>query len=117
MEFEYAGKRYLVSGYRDDNNEYVLQVDTIEASSKPVFFFKDANISKCVDAFERAKMLLSKCPHNTNIKFIRNSGETEIHRVINCGADNPDEFLDAFSYQCFSTCSNTKRSILYNKRH
>ena len=38
MEFEYAGKRYLVSGYRDDNNEYVLQVDTIEASSKPVFF-------------------------------------------------------------------------------
>lgn len=56
MEFEYAGKRYLVSGYHDDNNEYVLQVDTIEASSKPVFFFKDANISKCVDAFERAKM-------------------------------------------------------------
>ncbi len=65
--------------------------------------------------FERAKKLLSKCPHNTNIKMIRNSGETEIHRVINCGADNPDEFLDAFSYQCFSTCSNTKRSILYNE--
>lgn len=65
--------------------------------------------------FERAKKILSKCPHNTNIKMIRNSGETEIHRVINCGADNPDEFLDAFSYQCFSTCSNTKRNILYNE--
>lgn len=65
--------------------------------------------------FERAKTLLSRCPHNTNIKMIRNSGETEMFKVINCGADSPDSFLDAFSHQCFSTCSNTKRSILYNQ--
>lgn len=64
--------------------------------------------------FERAKKLLSGCPHNTNIKMIRNSGETEIYKVINCGADNPDDFLDAFADQCFSTCSNTQRGVLYN---
>lgn len=65
--------------------------------------------------FDRAIKLLSRCPHNTHIKMIRNSGETENFKVINCGAQNIDEFLDAFSYQCFSTCSNTERSILYNE--
>ena len=64
--------------------------------------------------FDRAKQLLSKCPHNTNIKFVRNNGENELYKVINPGADNPDDFLDAFSSQCFSTCSNTKRNILCN---
>lgn len=47
--------------------------------------------------------------------MIRNSGESEFYKVINCGADNLDDFLEAFSSQCFSTCSNTKRKILYNK--
>ena len=65
--------------------------------------------------FERAKQLLSKCPHNTNIKFIRNSGQSELYKVVNEGADNPDDFLDAFSHQCFSTCSRTKRGILCNE--
>ena len=69
MEFEYADKRYLVSGYRDDNNEYVLQVDTIEASIKPVFFFKDANISKCVDAFETAKLFDGKTIYEVENKI------------------------------------------------
>jgi len=65
--------------------------------------------------FDRAIQLLSGCPHNTQVKMIRNSGETENYKVINCGAENIDEFLDAFSYQCFSTCSQTKRNILYNE--
>lgn len=56
MEFEYRGKKYLVSGYRNDNNEYILQVDTIEASSKQIFLFKDTNTSICVEAFEKAKL-------------------------------------------------------------
>lgn len=64
--------------------------------------------------FDRAKDLLSNCPHNTNIKMIRNSGETELYKTINPGAENPDAFLDAFANQCFSTCSNTKRKVLYN---
>lgn len=65
--------------------------------------------------FDRAKKLLCGCPHNTQVKFIRNSGETENFKIINCGAQNINEFLNAFSYQCFSTCSNTKRDILYNE--
>lgn len=64
--------------------------------------------------FERAKKLLSNCPHNTNVKFIRNNCETEIYKVINTGADNIDDFIDAFSRQCFSTCSKTDRKILLN---
>ena len=60
MEFEYAGKKYLVAGYRDDNNEYILRVDSIEASSNQVFFFKDISIQKCVEAFEEAPIFNGK---------------------------------------------------------
>lgn len=56
MEFEYEDKRYLVSGYRDDSNEYILKVDTIEAESKQVFYFKDTSIQKCVEALEKAML-------------------------------------------------------------
>lgn len=92
--------------------KYVNQIVALHKTSilRPVIIIllKDNN-------FERAKELLSGCPHNTNIKMIRNNGDTEIYKVINCGVDNPDDFLDAFSHQCFNTCSNTKRSILYNE--
>ena len=56
MEFEYAGKKYLASGYRDDNNEYLLRVDTIEASSCQIFFVQDADVQKCVESFEQARL-------------------------------------------------------------
>ena len=56
IEFEYAGKKYLVSGYRDDNNEYLLRVDTIEASSRQIFFIRDEDVQKCVTAFEQARL-------------------------------------------------------------
>ena len=64
--------------------------------------------------FERAKKLLSNCPHNTNVKFIRNNGESVIYKIINSGAEHIDDFVDAFSRQCFSTCSKTDRNILLN---
>lgn len=64
--------------------------------------------------FDRAKDLLSNCPHNANVKFIRNNGETEIYKIINTGASNINDFIDAFSRQCFSTCSKTSRNILLN---
>lgn len=64
--------------------------------------------------FDRAKSLLSNCPHNTNVKFIRNDGKTEIYKIINTGADNLADFIDAYSRQCFSTCSRTNRQILLN---
>ena len=63
---------------------------------------------------DRAKILLSECPHGIHIKMIRNDGNHVLHKVINCGADSVDSFLSAFSYHCYSTCSNTKREILLN---
>lgn len=65
--------------------------------------------------FERAKQILSNCPHGINIKLIRNSGKSELYKVINRGANNIEDFIDAFSRQCFSTCSHTPRKLLLNK--
>lgn len=64
--------------------------------------------------FDRAKELLSKCPHDTNVKFIKNNGKSINYKIINTGADNINDFFDAFSSQCFSTCAKTHRSILFN---
>lgn len=62
--------------------------------------------------FERAKELLSDCPNGINIKMIRNSGEEITYKVINCGAEDINSFIEAYSEQCYSTCSNTKLEIL-----
>lgn len=62
--------------------------------------------------FERAKVLLANCPHDMNAKFIRNNGKHEIYKVINTGANNIEDFIDAFSRQCFSTCSKTEKNII-----
>lgn len=65
--------------------------------------------------FERAEKMLSKCPNDTCIKLIRNSGESKLVRVVNKGATSVDDFLNAFSKQCFGTCSCTRRDILLNE--
>lgn len=65
--------------------------------------------------FERAKSLLSECPNGTNIKFIYNSGQSVMYKVINTGVDDIDTFIDSFAEQCFSTCSKTKHDILLNE--
>lgn len=62
--------------------------------------------------FERAKEVLSDCPNGINIKMIRNSGEEITYKVINCGAEDINSFIEAYSEQCYSTCSNTKLEIL-----
>lgn len=64
--------------------------------------------------FKRAKELLSSCPHGTNVKFIKNSGKSVNYKIINTGAENIEDFIDAFSSQCFSTCAETQRDILMN---
>lgn len=93
--------------------KYVNQLIALHHSSilKPtiIILLKDNN-------FDRAKSLLSKCPNGTNIKFIKNSGECELYRVANCGAEDINDFIEAFSTQCFSTCSCTKRNILYDEK-
>lgn len=64
--------------------------------------------------FERAKELLSECPDGINIKMIWNSGKVEKYKVVNCGAEDIDSFIDSFSKQCYSTCSNTPNGLLLN---
>jgi len=64
--------------------------------------------------FERAKKLLSHCPNGMVVKMIRNSGEIITYKVINDGAKDVDEFLDAYSRHCFSTCTNTEKGVLLN---
>lgn len=64
--------------------------------------------------FDRAKELLSECPNGINVKMIRNSGEEISYKIINCGADDIASFIDAYSSQCYSTCSNTRLDILTN---
>lgn len=64
--------------------------------------------------FDRAKSLVSKCPNGINVKMIRNSGESEIYKVINVGAEDTEQFIDLYAKQCFSTCSETKRDVLLN---
>ena len=64
--------------------------------------------------FDRAKELLSECPNGINVKMIRNSGEIITYKVINCGANDVSSFIEAYSEQCYSTCSNTKLEILTN---
>lgn len=49
------------------------------------------------------------------VKFIKNTGEGELYKIINTGADNINNFIDSFAEQCFSTCSQTKHNILLNK--
>lgn len=56
MEIEYSNKKFLISGYREDDNSYVLRVDTITETSEQIFFVKNADVQNCVDTFENAKI-------------------------------------------------------------
>ena len=64
------------------------------------------------DNFERAKILLSNCPNDMNVKMIQNDGKAIHYKVINKGATNVEEFLDSYARQCFSTCSKTEHGVL-----
>lgn len=73
-----------------------------------IVILKDENL-------DHAKELLSGCPHNTNLNLIYSVEKSTVYKIINCGAENPNEFLDAFSRSCLSTCSQTKSDVLYNE--
>ena len=55
MEFAFSNKRFLISGYYE-NNEYTLRIDSIETDSVNVFFVKCKNAQDCVNEFEKAKL-------------------------------------------------------------
>lgn len=65
--------------------------------------------------FERVGKLLSKCPNGIYVKYVKNDMQHEMNRIINVGSENIDEFIDAYTTQCFSTCSHTPRNIILNE--
>ena len=69
MEIEYSNNKFLISGYKDDDNSYVLRVDTIATSSEQIFFAKNSDVQKCVDAFENAKIFDDKTIYEVEDKI------------------------------------------------
>ncbi len=60
-ELVYRGKRYAVTGFVDTTGEfYTLEVCTIEIESKTLFAFGSNQRSKCIEAFEKAKIFDGK---------------------------------------------------------
>lgn len=65
--------------------------------------------------FSRVEEIVSECPNGMNIKLISNSAPAVHKKVINKGANSVLDFLDFYSKQCFSTCSNTEHSVLLSE--
>ena len=65
---------------------------------------------------EQSKKLFQKCPNNTHIHFIKNNGNTLDYKVINTGASNAEDFLESYIEQCFSTCSQTEKRVIFDKK-
>mgnify|MGYP000348566872 FL=1 len=60
-EIRYQGTRYMVSGYTDKNCKlYTLEVYTVERECKTIFTHTSKERSKCVKAFENAKIFAGK---------------------------------------------------------
>ncbi len=68
MEFSFSNKRFLISGYCE-NNEYTLRIDSIEADSVNVFFVKGKNAKDCVNEFEHAKVFDGKTIYEAHDKI------------------------------------------------
>ena len=96
---------------------------TIRDLIKTINLYKDSILRPAIililqdNNFDRASEYLKKCPDGTYIKFINSNAQSKIIRVINSGVDNLSDFIDAFSDQCFSTCSKTKREILLSDEY
>ena len=65
MEFSFSNKRFLISGYCE-NNEYTLRIDSIETDSVTVFLVKCKNAQDCVNEFEKAKLFEGRTIYNAH---------------------------------------------------
>lgn len=96
---------------------------TIRDLIKTINLYKDSILRPAIililqdNDFDRASEYLKKCPDGTYIKFINSNAQPKIIRVVNSGVKNISEFIDAFSDQCFSTCSKTKREVLLSNEY
>ncbi len=98
-------------------NVSVKQIEKIVSLHKNCFFKPLIIIVLRDNDIERAKKILSNCPNNIIVRLIGNNCRCEDYRIINTGADNIDDFIDAYSRQSFSTCSNTKKNIIFNSKY
>lgn len=98
----------------EEEKVYQKNIEQLIYLHKETFLFPSIIIALKDNDIDRAKKVFSCCPNGMNIKFILNSGKHEMHKVINVGATNIEDFMTAFSHQCFSTCSKTKHSVLLN---
>ena len=59
--------------------------------------------------------ILKKFPVNLKVAIHDDIGETNVISVLNnSGAGNIDEFIDAYTSQCYNTCGNTNHKIILN---
>lgn len=97
IEEENVSKRNLT--------QYISLYEKCKFTPTIIILLKDDN-------FYRVEELLSNCPNGINVKIVRSNGTSTYYKVINTGTDDVSGFLDAFSRQCFSTCSRTEHSVL-----
>lgn len=96
---------------------------TVRDLLKIVNLYKDSVLRPTIiiilqdNNYQRASKYLKECPDGTYIKYINSNAQSKIIRIVNSGVDNIEEFINAFSDQCFSTCSNTKRDVLLNQEY
>ena len=69
MEFSFSNKRFLISGYWE-NNEYTLRIDSIETDSVNVFFVKRKTAQDCVNEFEKAKLFEGRTIYDAHDEII-----------------------------------------------
>ena len=67
--------------------------------------------------FVRAKDILGTCPHGLNVKFIRNSGETEIIKIINTGPKKIENSKMLPKDKCITLLSNADENSKYNVKN
>ena len=60
MEIEYSNNKFLISGYKDDDNSYVLRVDTIATSSEQIFFAKTQMFKNVLMLLKLLNFLMAK---------------------------------------------------------
>lgn len=99
----------------EEEKVYQKNIEQLIYLHKETFLFPSIIIILKDNDIDRAKKMFSCCPNGMNIKFILNNGKHEMHKVINVGATNIEDFMASFSRQCFSTCSKTKHKVLLNE--
>ena len=97
-----------------------INKNTIRTATKIVNNFKSSPVRPIIILLldknttnEDIVHILKQFPIDLKVAIHKDSGETEVITVLNnIGASNIEDFIDAYSSQCFCTCCHTKQNIL-----